>query len=249
MHPSGVPRRERRRSPCSSAGTCPSSTWTARASTPSIATGARCCHHGPVTPSRRQVLTALVPVLLVGTLLTTVGIQDRFQTARERLGTPVVVRGLPARFHAGPPPCHRYLDLDSVTTTETSSAARALIRGGFVRWMPEVLALTWAWTEAHESAAHARTADAEHVEVVLEVLSPIDRFWLRTVGRGRLAELTESSTTARALVARRAEEAAAQMPPELQARLRALWLAHPRVLSRPAEVGLVNALVREAPAE
>ena len=202
-----------------------------------------------MTPTRRQVLTALVPVLLVGTLLTTVGIQDRFQTARERLGTPVVLQTLPARFHAGPPPCYRYLDLDSVTTTETGSAARALIQAGFVRWMPEVLALTWSWTEAHEAAAHPRPADEEHVEVVLEVLSPIDRFWLRSVGRGRLAELTDSSTTARALVARRAEEAAARMPPELQARLRQLWTAHPRVLSRPAEVGLVNALVREAPAE
>lgn len=202
-----------------------------------------------MTPTRRQVLTALVPVLLVGTLLTTVGIQDRFQAARERLGTPVVLQTLPARFHAGPPPCYRYLDLDSVTTTETGSAARALIQAGFVRWMPEVLALTWAWTEAHEAAAHPRPADEEHVEVVLEVLSPIDRFWLRSVGRGRLAELTDSSTTARALVVRRAEEAAARMPPELQARLRQLWTAHPRVLSRPAEVGLVNALVREAPAE
>jgi hypothetical protein len=202
-----------------------------------------------VTPTRRQVLIALVPVLLVGTLLTTVGIQDRFQTARERLGDPVVLQALPARFHAGPPPCYRYLDLDSVTTTETGSAARALIQAGFVRWMPEVLALTWSWTEAHEAAAHPRPADEEHVEVVLEVLSPIDRFWLRSVGRGRLAELTDSSTTARALVARHAEEAAARMPPELQARLRQLWTAHPRVLSRPAEVGLVNALVREAPAE
>lgn len=195
----------------------------------------------------RFLVAATLFVTAAGALLTTVGIQERVESARVRARR-TIRTGEAARLHQGPPPCRRYFDPDLVPATATASAAEALVRGGFTRWMPEVLLVSWHWTHDAESQAHLHDPAAEQVDLVLERLSPADKFWLRTLGQNRLAELTETSTEAVGVLTAQAAAAEARLPAELRAPLRALWEKHPRPLARPAEMGLVEAVKARAAA-
>ncbi len=194
----------------------------------------------------RLLVAATVFAAGAGALLSIIGIQDRFEGARQR-GARSIHGGEGARLHEGPPPCRRYVDAEAIPAAETASAARALAAGGFTPWMPEVLLVTWAWTDAAERAAHAQDADAEQVSAVMRLLSPADRFWLRTLGKNRLVELTGTSTETHAQLTAHAAEAEARLPGPLRESLRALWEKHPRVLVVPADVGLVRAVAAIRP--
>jgi hypothetical protein len=207
-----------------------------------VARSTRTWHHAPMTP--RALAYSTIAVVLVGALMTAQGIEGRLVGAARGVTQPEGRAALAARAHQGAGPCLRYLDGRDVPPAETASAATALVGAGLAAWAPQVLLVSWRWAREDEARHHAAPTADEYGEAVLAALSPIDRFWLRTVGRGRIVELTATSTDADAALLDRAARAEAQMPADTRAAAKALWEKWPRPLARPADTGLIEAVGR-----
>jgi len=183
----------------------------------------------------RAIVAAGIPVLLVAFFLTAVGIDERLGRAQSRV-TPA---RLAERFHRGDlKTCLRWTS--AIDATDTASAAGSMVAAGLDRFIPEALALAWQWTEEAEAGAHPQPRSAEYQSELLEQLSFIDRFWLRAVGRNRMAELVPVEPSPE--LAEYARRAAERVPAEKQAKLKTIWRAHPAPLAHPADAHLLDAL-------
>lgn len=176
----------------------------------------------------RSMVAAGVPVLIVSILLTAVGIESRVGAA---LPPP---SALAQRFHRGPGPCLRWLDGSAIPPAETATVAAAMIRASMPR---EAIALAWRWGQEAEEPKHAASAREEYRAFVLERLSWVDRAWLQTLGRNRIAELGPDEPDAQVIAA-----LARKVPAEQSAELRRVFDAHPGPLLRPEASGLRQAL-------